>query len=285
AQARRLDSPSVHLALILMAWAEGDRDTLRREGDALLGRPGAEEAILMVRQMIALREGAFAEARDLTRAAADAHLRRDQPEGSGRVQVALALAEALVGRTSPARQAADAALARSGGKDVMAGVAVARALSGDTAQASRIAAELDEAFPVHTVVQRNYLPAIQAAVALQKRRPGEAIEALKAAAPYELGRLGYFMLPVYLRGEAFLARGEGGAAATEFRKILDYRGVGLDVVVALARLGLARALAAAGDTPAALAAYEQFLALWRDADPDLPVLRAARKEHAALRGR
>ncbi|MGA8073816.1 MAG: hypothetical protein WB995_10075, partial [Candidatus Acidiferrales bacterium] len=193
---------------------------------------------------------------------------------------------ALVGNMSVAKQQAQAALALSTGRDVEAISAFALGVAGDAAQATRLAADLAKRFPEDTLVQSNYLPTLHAATALQEGGAGKAIEALIPAAPYELGSPGLApaLYLVYLRGEAYLAAHQGSAAAAEFQKILDHPGVVTnDPIGALAHLGLGRAYALSGDTAKAQAAYQDFLALWKDADPDIRILIAAKSEYAKLK--
>jgi predicted Zn-dependent protease len=168
------------------------------------------------------------------------------------------------------------------------GAALALAIAGDTTRPQAVADDLDKRFPSDTLVQFNYLPTIRAQLGVNRKDSSKAIEALRAAAPYELGMSGSsaFMpslYPVYARGEAYLASHQGSEAAAEFQKILDHRGVVLNEPIgALAHLGLARAYAIAGDAAKAKAAYQDFLTLWKDADPDIPVLKQAKAEYAKL---
>jgi hypothetical protein len=186
---------------------------------------------------------------------------------------------------------AEAALARSKGKDVQAMASIALALAGDSVQAARLAADLGGRFPEDTITQFMYLPMIHAATALQRGRASEdaseAISALAASAPYELGipaqDIGFTLYPVYLRGMAYLAAGQGIPAAGEFQKILDHPGVVQNEVIgALAHLGLGRAYSIAADHSKSIIAYQDFFAIWKDADPDIPVLKRARLEYAKL---
>jgi predicted Zn-dependent protease len=152
-----------------------------------------------------------------------------------------------------------------------------------------LADDMAKRFPENTVVQFNYLPTLRGQLALSRKNAREAIEALKKAAPYELGLPGDgsftpALYPVYVRGGAYLATNRGSDAVTEFQKILAWRGVVVNEPIgALARLGLARAYALQGDTIAARAAYQDFLTLWKDADPDIPILIAAKAEYAKLK--
>jgi predicted Zn-dependent protease len=167
----------------------------------------------------------------------------------------------------------------------MAALALAR--TGDTAAAEKLAAELDQAFPLDTLAQKYWLPTTGAAVALQKNDPNRAIELLKQTSAIELGQpsqLNLYLCPVYLRGEAYLMLHDGAAAAAEFQKFIDRYGlVGNFPWGSLARLGLARAYALQGDTVKARAAYQEFLTLWKDADSDLPIYQQAKAEYAKLR--
>jgi predicted Zn-dependent protease len=163
---------------------------------------------------------------------------------------------------------------------VRAEAALALARASDTAGAEKLAAELDKAFPLGTLVQRYWLPTIRAGVALERQDPNQAIELLKAASTIELGGN---LAPAYLRGEAYLMLHDGNAAAAEFQKFVDHRGlVGNFPWGALARLGLARAYAMEGNTTKARPAYQDFLTLWKDADPDVPILKEAKAEYAKL---
>jgi predicted Zn-dependent protease len=156
------------------------------------------------------------------------------------------------------------------------------ALAGDVNGAEKLAADLKQRFPLDTEVQRYWLPTIRAAAALDRKNGREAIEQLKVVSPYELGAIGW-MEPVYLRGQAYLMVHDSGAAVAEFQKILDSRRiVEFNPVGVLAHLGLGRAYALQGDAAKARAAYQDFLTLWKDADPDVPILREAKAEYARL---
>jgi predicted Zn-dependent protease len=149
-----------------------------------------------------------------------------------------------------------------------------------------MAAELDKTFPLDTLVQRYWLPTIRAGIALERKDPNRAIELLKVPSAVELGEITQFTIflcPVYLRGEAYLMLHDGNRAAAEFQKFIDHRGVVMNFPWgALARLGLARGYAMQGDTAKAKAAYQDFLMLWKDADPDIPILKQAKAEYARL---
>jgi tetratricopeptide (TPR) repeat protein len=200
------------------------------------------------------------------------------------------LTEVVFGNQEDARRHATLAVKLSNSRDVVHYAALTLAYSGDDAQAKVLADGLNKRFPEDTIVQFNYLPSIRGRLALNKRNASDAIESLEAAAPYELGGskasdfVGYTMFPVFVRGEAYLASRQGSKAAAEFQKILDHRGLVLNHPIgALAHLGLGRAYVLQGDTVKAKAAYQDFLTLWKDADPDIPILQQAKTEYAKLR--
>ena len=195
--------------------------------------------------------------------------------------------EALARNPDLAKQQARGALALSNGRDVEALSAVALGLAGDSAYARRLADDLEKRFPESTIVQFNYLPTIHAACFLGSREPGKATEALAASAPYELGGIvetfHFVLYPVYLRGEAYLATKQGTAAVAEFQKILDHPGVVRNEPIgALVYWKLGQAYALSGGTSKARSAYNNFFTLWKDADPDIPVLKEAKAEYATL---
>jgi tetratricopeptide (TPR) repeat protein len=193
--------------------------------------------------------------------------------------------EGLLGNPDVARREANEALAHTTGHDVQGMAALALALTGEVSRPQSLVDSLAKRFPQDTMVQFNYLPTIRAQLAVNRKDPAKAIEALKATVPYELGNMeGYnAMYVVFLRGEAYLMARQGSDAAAEFQKILDHRGIILNEVIgALAHVGLARAYVLQGDMERAKVAYQDFFSLWKDADSDVPVLRQAKAEFAKL---
>ena len=282
AQAHNLDSPQMHLNLYLLDFLQHNAPGMEREAAGLMGELEYEDVVLNYESDTAAYAGQFAKARELTRRAADSAQRADEKETAAGYKAEAALREALIGNFGVAKQQVHAALALSNGRDVAGMSAIALGRAGDSAQANWLAADLGKRFPEDTIAQLNYLPMIHAAAALRGRDTGKAIEALAAAAPYELG-VGFSLYPVYLRGEAYLAAKQGTAAAAEFQKILDHSGVvANEPIGALAHLQLGRAYALSGDTTKAKAEYQDFLALWKDADPDIPMLKEAKAEYARL---
>ena len=287
AQAHNLDTSIVHLNLYLVDFLQHDVAGLEREAAGLMGKLGIEDVVLYYQSDTAAYGGQFAKARELTRRAAESAQRADEKETAAGYEAEAAVCEALVGNTILARQQAQAAVALSNGRDVEAVSAIALGLAGDSAQAMRLADDLGKRFPKDTLVKGNYLPTIHASATLRGNDPGKAIEALAATAPYELGNpsqdLNFYLYPIYVRGEAYLAMRQGTAAAAEFQKIIDHPGLVVNEPIgALAHLQLGRAYAMGGDTAKAKSAYKDFLTLWKDADPDIPILKQAKAEYAKL---
>ncbi len=292
AQAHQLDNPSTHLFLYVIDFLQHDAAGMKHEASSLMGKPGYEDLMLYNESETAAYAGQFSQARELTQRAAESARRAGKREGAAVYEAEGALWEALVGNMASAKQRAHTAVALSDGRDVTAIAATALGLAGDSAQATRIADDLAGRFPEDTIVQFDYLPIIHAAVALQGGRvttkaAEKAIGVLAAAAPYELGSptatVGFDLYAIYLRGDAYVAAHQGPAAVTEFQKILDHPGVvANEPIGALAHLGLGRAYALSGDSIKAKAAYQNFLTLWKDADPDIPIYKQAKAEYARL---
>jgi eukaryotic-like serine/threonine-protein kinase len=250
--------------------------------------PSFDDSIAYLESDTAAFSGQMARARVLTRHAVAFAERHNQRESAALYQAEGAVREAILNNGDLAKRDARAALELTDSKDVEGVSAIALALSGDSAKSMQLADNLVKRFPEDTIVQVDYLPMVHSALALRSSYPAKAIEALDAASPYELGGppvpLTFSLHPAYLRGIAYLVAKQGTAAAVEFQKILDHPGVVLNEPIgALAHLGLARANVFVGDIQKAKTAYIDFFALWKDADPDIPLLIAARKEYAALK--
>jgi len=286
AYAHSIDSPEIHLNLYWVDFLQHDAAGMERETAGMMGKPGYEDQMLNHESDTALYFGQLAKARVLTRRAIESAQRGDEKEAAALYQAQGAVREALVGNMEQAKQQAHAALVLSKARDVEALSAIALGMAGDSAQAMRLANNLAKRFPEDTIVQFNYLPAIHAAALLRVSDGPKATEA-QAAPPYELGgnlqTLTFVLYPVYLRGEAYLAARQGTAAAAEFQKILDHPGVvRSEPIGALAHLGLGRASVLSGDQGKAKGAYQDFLTLWKDADPDIPILKEAKAEYSKL---
>ena len=289
AQGRKLDDIPLHLNLYALAFVQSNAAAMKQQADWAIGKPGAEDWMLSVESDTEARSGRLGKARQLSRQAVESARLIDEKEPAALWQANAAIREALFGNADVTRQDAAAALALApGSHDAEAQAALAYALAGDAAHAQSLADDLAKRFPQDTVVQSVWLPTIHAQIETGRKNPARSIELLQAAAPYELGMLSgsasnSCLYPVYVRAEAYLSAQQGPAAAAEFQKILDHRGLLWNCATGpLAHLGLARAYALQGDTAKARAAYQDFLALWKDADPDIPILKEAKAEYAKL---
>jgi tetratricopeptide (TPR) repeat protein len=282
AEERKLGIESLLSARYGLAFLEGDTAQMVQLLSAAMGKPGTEDVLLASQADTEAWHGKLKKARALTRRAMDSAQHNDAKEAAAMYQAAAALREVESGNRKQALAEADAAVKLAPNRDVQAIAALALARTGDTVGAEKLAAELDRTFPLDTLVQRYRLPTIRAALALQRKDPTRAIKLLEGARAVELGDQGE-LLPVYLRGEAYLMLHDGSAARAEFQKFVDHYGLVVNFPLgALARLGLARAYALQGDAVKARAKYQDFLALWKDADPDIPILKEAKAEYAKL---
>jgi DNA-binding winged helix-turn-helix (wHTH) protein/tetratricopeptide (TPR) repeat protein len=285
AKARNLDSPYLHGNLYLVDFVAHDTAGMEREAADTMSKPGMEDLVLTFESDTAAYGGQFALARQLTGRAADYALRAGKKETTAEYQAEASVREALVGNLTLASQQAKEALKLSDGREVVAMAAITLGLTGDSAQATRLSDDLGKRFPEDTVVRYNSAPAIRAAAALRRGEAEHAIDALAASLPYETGQtsqdIAFALYPIYLRGEAYLTNRQGPAAVAEFQKIIDRPGlVENELIGALAHLEIGRAYLMTHEASKAKAAYGDFLGLWKDADPDLPILRQARSEFA-----
>ena len=287
---RKLHPPFIDLIMYDLAFAQDDTAGMAQHVARLAVLPRLENQALSMEGDTAAYSGHLRDARELSRRAIDNAKRGGEKDAPALYSVTSGLREAWFGNTGEARQRATSALKLSSGRDLQYFAALALAYTRDDARAKALADDLDKSFPEDTIVQFNYLPTVRGKLALNKGDASSAIEGLGAAATYELGQSRAIdldwsaMFPVFVRGEAYLAARRGGEAAAEFQKILDHRGLVLNQPIGvLAHLGLGRAYVLQADTIKAKAAYEDFFTLWKDADPDIPVLQQARAEYRKLR--
>jgi eukaryotic-like serine/threonine-protein kinase len=286
---RKLSNPFLDIGRYEIAFLQNDAATMEQELKAFAGKPGIEDQMLGFHAETMAYFGRLKDARELTRRAIESAKPLPGKETMTTYAVLSALRESLFGNAEEARRRAVFEIPASGGRDVQYGAALASAFARDDKRAQALTGDLAHRFPEDTLVQSNYLPTLRAKLALNRGDAPQAITLLGAVANYELGVSSfsaYFwnaMYPVYVRGEAYLAAHQGKEAAVEFQKILDHRGVvSNEPIAALAHLGLARAYVIEGDTAKARAAYQDFFALWKDADPDIPILKEAKAEYAHL---
>ena len=237
------------------------------------------------------RSGRLQAARRSSSRAVDLALQEGEREAAASYRAARAVWEAVCGNAAEGKRSAMAALELSKGRDVQYAAGLALALSGGSSRSEALADDLEKRFPEDTFVKFTYAPVLRALAALGRGKPADSVERLQIALRYELAVNGlnfnHFYLgglhSAYVRGEALIAAHRYAEAAAEFQKILDHRGiVGLDPIGALAHLQLGRVFALSGDKTKAKAAYEAFLALWKDADPAIPILKSAKAEYARL---
>jgi tetratricopeptide (TPR) repeat protein len=300
AQARKLDNFVLHVALYGLAFLESDSRALATEQRWFAENPALENFGLSLDSDTEAYAGRIGKARKLTEQAVESAIRVDSKENGATSWENAALREAAIGNSAAGRNDAAAGVKlypESQGVQVEA--ALAYAMVGDTTQAQRLGQDLNQQHPVDTQMQSLWLPAINAQMALNHRRPEEAIEQLQPALPpIEYGTVSFIgqkscLYPTYIRGQAYLTAGQGKEAAGEFQKILDHNGIVWNCWTgALARLGVARANALQARTSRgadadaarvrALAAYKDFLTLWKDSDPEIPIYQHAKAEYAKL---
>jgi len=288
AQEQKVDGELLHWLVYQLAFIKGDSVEMERQMAWAAGKPGVEDLLLSCQSDTEAYYGRLVKARVFSLRAVDSAVRNGSKEAGALWQENAALREAEFGNAQIAKQDVAAALALSpGGRTVKVLGALALARVGETGRAKSMIASLEKSYPSDTILKVYSLPIVKAAIEMNANNPSRAVSFLETAAPYELGappllQVGT-MYPVYLRGQARLLAHDG-AATTEFQKVLDHNGVTLNYPLgALAHLGLARAYALQGDTAKARAKYQDFLTLWKDADPDIPILRQAKAEHATLK--
>jgi hypothetical protein len=290
---RKLESVDLLLTQYFVAFLTGNENELERTATAARKSPASEDIISHIEALALARAGQLKEARRMASDAVQIAQKSGRRERAGMFEAATAVWEALYGNAAAARQSATRALELGrGGREVDYAAAFALALSGDLPQSRALAQVLAHEFPEDTSVQFMYLPALRALFSLNTPTPDAAgaIQALQTASRYDLalGRLGFNgrfggLYPIYVRGVAYLASRQPTEAAAEFERILNHRTMVLvDPMAALARLQLARALALTGDTAKAKSAYSDLLTLWKNADPEISVLKEARAEYARL---
>ena len=286
ALAHKLDGGNLRAWLYMVAFLREDKELMEQQLIWAAGKPGDEEGMLSNQSDTEAYYGRLRKARELTKRAVDLSVHGDSQEAAAIWQIGGALREAELGNLTNAKQGVKAALALSLGRDIKVTAALALARSKDAAGANAILEELEKKYPTHTMLKFYWLPTIRAVLELNRGNSSQALADLQPAGPYELGLAANLisnMYPVYVRGQAYLLAHDGPAAVAEFQKMLDHKGVLQNFVIAsLVRFQIARAYAMAGDTAKAKAGYRDFLTRWKDADPDIPILKEAKAEYAKL---
>jgi len=286
---RKVDYPDAHVFLYAIAAAQGDAAEMRRQVTWANDKVGIEDIILAEQADTEAFYGRLAEAREFTRRAIESAERAGKKETAALWQITEALREAEIGNWQAARHGTVASLGMASTREVQTRAALALAQSGNGGQAQKMSDELARRYPLDTLINGYWLPTIRAAIELDRNNPTEAIKLLQEAASYELGADPFTadwaapLHPAYVRGEAYLRLHRGKEAAAEYQKFVDHWGAVRNFPLgALARLGLARSYATQADSAKAHTAYQEFFTLWKDADPDIPILKQAKAEYVKL---
>jgi serine/threonine protein kinase/tetratricopeptide (TPR) repeat protein len=279
--AANLDNAGDHAELYVIAFVESDTAAMQRQAEWARGKPDEFDMLQVVAEAAASR-GKLQKAREVYGQAADVARRGKFEEIVARIMALHAGDEALVGNAAQARDRAAAALAVSRNRPTLVLSATAFAHAGDVTNATALADELSRRFPLHTYINSVWVPSIRAQIEIDRGNPAKAIELLRAPSPYEFGWASR-VTPNYVRGLAYLKARQGLQAASEFQKVLDHPGICQTAPeCSLSHLQLGRARAISGDKTGARTAYQDFFALWKDADPDVPILKEAKAEYAKL---
>jgi serine/threonine protein kinase len=286
---RKLDDPFLHDDMYAVAFLEGDAEEMKRQAAWAVGKPGAEDILLSAQSDTEAFYGHLARARELSRRAVESARDSDKKETAALWQLNSALREAEFGNLERAREEVKAGLAIASTRDIQVLAALTLARTGDAARSLAIVEELEKQFPVNTLLNHYWLPTTRAYIEIHRGNPAQALKLLETTATLDLAfpqpqfEEAGLLYPPYARGQAYLLLHKGKEAASEFQKFLDHRGAVINTVLASpARYQLACALAMNGDTSGARKAYQDFFALWKDADPDIPILKEAKAEYAKL---
>ena len=295
ALARKLDGPYLRQSIYYLDFLRKDAPGMQQQFAWAMGKPGAEDILMSAESDTQAAHGHLQKSRQLSAQAEESAKRNDSKETAAFWQGNEALREVELGNAADGLKQAREALNLAPGRDVKVEAALAFARGGDVATAEKLVDALNQEFSLDTLMQNYWLPTVRAAMALQRHDSTKAIAILRAPVPYELADPPPFsagtMYPVYLRGQAYLSSGNssgsgsgnGALAAAEFQKILEHPGVTVNFPLsALSHLGLGRARALSGDKAGARTAYQDFFALWKDADSDIPILKQAKAEYAKL---
>ena len=287
AQSKDFEGLDIRASLYLLSFLRGNSKGMEQQLAWAAGRLGDEDVMLSGQADTEAYYGRLTRAQDYSRRAAEAAVRADSKETAALWRAFAGLREAEFGNPAAARHNVDVALSLSSGRDIKLLAALTLARAGDTTNAKKLVEQLkrEKTASTNTMLKFYCLPTIDAAIEISKNNPSQAILDLEATMPYELGGplMFPYLYPSWIRGQAYLAANNGTAAAVEFKKLIDHPGIALNQPVAsLAHLQLGRAHALAGDAAQATAAYQDFFMLWKDADPDIPILTAAKAEYAKL---
>ena len=288
ALAHKLEDANLRQGIYVLGFEQNDAAVMRQQMTWATGRSGVEDSFLSMQADTEAYFGRLDKSRELARKAADMARHNDAKETAALWEANEAVREAEFGNLAQARQLANSSMAVAPGRDVQIVAALAFARDGEAGRTQELVNTLNTAFPVGTMMQNYWLPTLRAMLELNRGNAAKAIEMLQGTANYEFGSPSPFqpstMYPIYVRGQAYLTAHDGGAAAAEFQKMIDHRSISWNFPLgALAHLGLGRAYTLSGDTAKSKTAYQDFFALWKDADPDIPILKEAKAEYAKLK--
>ena len=288
AQSKGFDGLDIRANVYLLSFLRGNSEGMEQQLAWAAGRPGDEDAMLSGQADTEAFYGRLTRAQDYSRRAEEAALRADSKETAALWRVAAGLRDAEFGNPAAAKENVNTALSLSSGNEIKLVAALTLARAGDTTNAKKLVEELklEKTASTNTMLKFYCLPTIDAAIEISQKNPAQAIRDLEATMPYELGGplMFPYLYPSWIRGQAYLASNDGTAAAVEFKKLIDHPGIALNQSIAsLAHLELGRANAMAGDVDKARASYQEFFTLWKNAEPNIPILIAAKAEYARLR--
>jgi eukaryotic-like serine/threonine-protein kinase len=286
ADAHHFDTDQLVLNRYLLAFLMDDGNELQRIVTAATDKPGQADEIFSTQGDTEAYHGHMTKAREWLRRAVEAAHNNGDNETAAQYYLDSALNEAEVGNVDAARRNVDAGLALATNRDIQLEAALALSRTGEVNRTRALTEGLRKQYPSDTVLSSLWLPTIEASLELQQGNQDRALDLLQPVAPYErsTGIWGAVMYPAYLRGQGYLLAHDPKQAAVEFQKIVDQRGLVVNRMVgAVARLGLGRAYALAGDQKQARRAYQEFMTLWKEADPDVPILKQVMMEYAKLR--
>jgi eukaryotic-like serine/threonine-protein kinase len=288
ALAHKLEDANLRQGIYVLGFEQNDAAVMQQQMTWATGRSGVEDSFLSMQADTEAYFGRLDKSRELARKAAEMARHNDAKETAALWEANEAVREAEFGNLAQARQLANSSMSVAPGRDVQIVAALAFARAGETGRTQELVNTLNTAFPVGTMMQNYWLPTLRAMLELNRGNAAKAIEMLQGTANYEFGSPSPFqpstMYPIYVRGQAYLTAHDGGAAAAEFQKMIDHRSISWNFPLgALAHLGLGRAYTLSGDTAKSRTAYQDFFALWKDSDPDIPILKEAKAEYAKLK--
>ncbi len=279
--ARKVEIPDIHVSRYQVAFLEGDTAEMQRQVAWGTGQPGGEDQLLSLQSDTEAYAGHFGRAQSLSKSAFDSAQRYGLHEVAAGWPLHAAHVRAEVGEYASAGKDVASALRVGSNLNLQTTAAMTLALAGESNRAQAIADDVGKKAPLNGDLNKYWVPVIRAEIELNRDRGQQALELLKPTSGYEFSLVNLY--PVYVRGKAYLKVRDGQQAAAEFQKIIDHRSIVTnDILGALAHLQLGRAYSMAGDTAKAKAAYQDFLTLWKDADPDIPILKQAKAEYAKL---